>query len=279
MLNVLTIDVEDYFQVSAFENIVRFQDWPRYESRIERNTHKLLSLVAEKEIKVTFFVLGWVAEHYPQLVKEIYQEGHEIACHGYSHKLIYQQTKNGFREDVRKAKGILEGLTGDKVIGYRAPSFSIIEDTMWAFDVLIEEGFEYDSSIFPIRHDRYGMANWERFSHWIKRDGYGAIREFPLSTIQLFGINIPMAGGGYFRLFPYWLIRWSLQKINQQERQPFIFYLHPWEIDPEQPRLPAGYISRFRHYVNLAGTEKKLRKLLSTFTFTRVRDILASEGS
>jgi len=277
MLNALTIDVEDYFQVSAFEKIVRQQDWSHYESRIERNTHTLLSLLAAKGVKGTFFVLGWVAEHYPHLVTAIHEEEHEIACHGYSHKLIYQHPKALFREDIRRAKGALEDIIGDKILGYRAPSFSIIQDTLWALDVLIEEGFEYDSSMFPVRHDRYGIPDMERFPHSIER-ACGTIREFPLSTARLFGMNVPVSGGGYFRLFPYWLVKSGLKQINNKEKQPFIFYAHPWELDAEQPKLDAGYITSFRHYVNLTKTEKKLAQLLDDFRFTRVKDVLGRQS-
>ncbi|MDY6971068.1 MAG: XrtA system polysaccharide deacetylase [Thermodesulfobacteriota bacterium] len=277
MLNALTIDVEDYFQVSAFDEIVRFEDWSRYESRVERNTDSLLSLLTDKEIKATVFVLGWIADRYPKLVRDIQKEGHEIACHGYAHRLIYEHSRGFFRDDTRRAKAILEDITGEKVIGYRAPSYSIIKESLWALDILVEEGFEYDSSIFPIRHDRYGIPNGKRFPHSISRNRDKCIIEFPLSTIRFCGTNFPLAGGGYFRLFPYWLIRWGLNRINKAEKQGFIFYLHPWEIDPYQPRFNPGYISRFRHYVNLDRTREKLKRLISDFRFTTVKMVLANQ--
>jgi polysaccharide deactylase family protein, PEP-CTERM locus subfamily len=279
MLNALTIDVEDYYHVSAFESIVRKEDWPKFESRVERNTIGVLNILSDFNVKATFFILGWVAERFPQMVRDIQKEGHEIACHGYWHKLIYQRSRDFFRDDIRKAKAILEETAGTKVTGYRAPSYSIIQDTIWALDILIEEGFEYDSSIFPIRHDRYGMPDSERFPYIISRDGYGEIKEFPLSTIRFLGVNFPVAGGGYFRLFPYRFTRWALNRINKVERKPFIFYFHPWEIDPDQPRLKPGYVSRFRHYVNLSKTDGKLRKLLGDFKFTPVKNVLASVTS
>jgi len=277
MLNALTIDVEDYFQVSAFDGIVKYEDWPRYESRVERNTNSLLSLLADKEVKATSFILGWIADRYPKLVRDIQKEGHEIACHGYAHRLIYQQSRDFFRDDIRRAKAILEDITGEKIIGYRAPSYSIIQDSLWALDILVEEGFEYDSSIFPIRHDRYGIPNGKRFPHAISGNNDRNIIEFPLSTIRFCGTNFPLAGGGYFRLFPYWLTRWGLNRINKAEKQVFIFYLHPWEADPCQPRFNPGYISRFRHYVNLDRTLEKLRKLIGDFRFTTVKNVLANQ--
>ena len=277
MLNALTIDVEDYYQVSAFEPIIKHEDWIKFESRVEGNTEKIVKILYDLDIKATFFILGWVAEHSPQLVKEIQKQGHEIGCHGYAHKLIYQHSKDFFRDDIRKAKTILEEITGEKVVSYRAPSYSIIQESIWALDILIEEGFEYDSSIFPIRHDRYGIPDSARFPYIINRNGHGKIKEFPLSTIRFFGINFPITGGGYFRLFPYWFTRWGLKRINKVEKKPFIFYFHPWEIDPDQPRFNPGYISRFRHYVNLSKTEGNLKKLLTDFKFTTFKNILASQ--
>lgn len=277
MLNALTIDVEDYYHVSAFESIVRQEDWPRFESRVERNTMNVLGILSDYDIKATFFVLAWVADRFPQLVRNIQKEGHEIACHGYWHKLIYQYPRDFFRDDIRKAKAVLEEISGVEVVGYRAPSYSIVEDTLWALDVLLEEGFEYDSSIFPIRHDRYGMPDSARFPYVINRSGYGRIKEFPLSTVRFLGVNFPVAGGGYFRLLPYRFTRWALNRINKAEGKPFIFYFHPWEIDPDQPRLKAGSISRFRHYINLNKTEGRLKKLLGDFRFTPVKNILAGE--
>jgi polysaccharide deacetylase family protein (PEP-CTERM system associated) len=334
MLNALTIDIEDYFQVQAFSNVIKYEDWNNYECRIERNTDRILYILNEASqnskfksqnsklnqsvtqhttldtqhsLKATFFVLGWVAERYPDVVKRIHEEGHEIACHGYAHQLIYNQSEEEFRGDIRKAKAILEDITGDVVVGYRAPSYSIIDKSKWAFEVLIEEGFKYDSSIFPIRHDFYGMPKAPRFpfvislnktpnvefsvlnyeltaTHNSKPINQNSklntqnskfIMEFPLSTIRLFGMNLPISGGGYFRLFPYALIRKGLKSINEKESRPFIFYLHPWEIDADQPRVNnLSPKSRFRHYVNLTKTEEKFKKLIEDFQFSPIRHLL-----
>lgn len=402
MLNILTIDIEDYFQVHAFSNVIKFEDWDIYECRIERNVDRLLTILSSvpsphllkpkhsrtatlsnsithslnnsftKGVKGTFFVLGWLAERYPGLVKRIQKEGHEIACHGYAHQLIYTQSKEEFRQDIRKTKAILEDITGSEVIGYRAPSYSITNKSQWAFEVLVEEGFKYDSSIFPIRHDFYGMPNAPRFPFVVSLNGNSNVEfsmldvelgiaaphhrstaaldnsltyslnnsvsepqssvleaskqhqgstaalnnsfahslihsssdisalqhrntaeplegvtpsselrtqhsliEFPISTVKILGQNFPISGGGYFRLFPYPLIRKGLKSINQIENKPFIFYAHPWEIDPEQPRINGiSFRSKFRHYVNLDGTEPKFKKLLEDFQFSTIRQFL-----
>ena len=433
MFNILTIDVEDYFQVYAFSDVIKFEDWGNYECRIERNVDRILEILSDADynsnfkthnsnlndsvrspqrlkpqhsstsalkynselntqnskldhsvthspnnsftqrVKATFFVLGWIAERYPGLVRRIQKEGHEIACHGYAHKRIYTQSKEEFRQDVKRAKSILEDITGNEVMGYRAPNYSITNKSRWAFEVLIEEGFKYDSSIFPIRHDFYGMPNAPRFPFVVSLNGnnnyefsilnfklntaapnnrstaalnnsfthspnnsisnnskpqssvlevnsithpviipssgvsapqHGStaalnnllthspnnsissnsklitenstfIIEFPLSTVKLFGQNFPISGGGYFRLFPYSLIRRGLKSINQKESKPFIFYVHPWEFDPDQPRIKgAANLSKFRHYVNLDKTESKLRNLLGDFQFSTIRQIL-----
>ncbi len=273
MFNTLSIDVEDYFHVSNFEGVIRQFEWDCLEPRVHRNTFKLLEILEEFNCRATFFVLGWVAEKYPDIVRRIDACGHEIACHSYSHKLIFTQTPEQFRRETRRAKAVLEDITGREVIGYRAPSYSITRSTMWALDVLIEEGFRYDSSIFPIYHDRYGISDFERFPHTIKR-GAGEILEFPLTTVRMWGINLPIAGGGYFRLLPYPLVRWGLKAVNERERRPAIVYLHPWELDPEQPKIDAGRLMRFRHYINIAATEEKFRRLLSDFKFIPARDLL-----
>jgi len=378
-INFLTIDLEDYFQVHAFSNVIRFEDWGNYESRIEKNTHRLLDILNEciapnnsinstnpsnptsvlspndskflphtsnlkpqgldlapcsmpyapcGSPKATFFVLGWLAERYPHLIRKIKEDGHEIACHGYAHKLIYTQTREEFRDDIRKAKAILEDITGSEVCGYRAPSYSITKQSQWAFGVLAEEGFKYDSSIFPIHHDFYGFPNAPRFPFLISMNGNNnfefstlnfalqepqfsvlspshsvqpsvnssnstnsmnssnpsnspcsmphasSIVEFPISTVRILGVNLPMGGGGYFRLSPYPLIKKGLRRINEEEEQPFIFYIHPWEIDPDQPRINSiSRKSRFRHYVNLHKTESKFKKLLSDFNFSSIKEI------
>lgn len=272
MLNALTIDVEDYFQVSAFESIVNRQDWPAYECRVEPNTRLILSILREARVKATFFILGWVAEHFRSLVEEIAFDGHEIASHGYFHQLIYNQSKDEFRADLRKSIDILEGITGEPVLGYRAPSYSITRNSWWALDILIEAGLKYDSSIFPIHHDRYGISDFPRFPHQIKDDLY----EFPLSTLKIWGINFPIAGGGYFRLLPYPITRWAIKRVNDREAQPVIFYLHPWEFDPAQPRQKIGGLSEFRHYVNLDKTEAKFRRLLEDFQFAPVKSVIGN---
>jgi len=395
-INFLTVDLEDYFQVHAFSNVIRYEDWDNYESRIEKNTHRLLEILNDcvgpnnsmnstnlsrlpcneyvrgemrslfhwdssnsmnpsnsinsnnptsdlkpqgldltpcsmpsalcRPVQATFFILGWLAERYPHLIRTIREEGHEIACHGYAHKLIYTQTKEEFREDIRKAKAILEDLTGGEVIGYRAPSYSITQKSKWALEILMEEGFKYDSSIFPIHHDFYGFPQSPRFPFLISMNGNNnfefsllnfdlqepqfsvnstnsmnpsnpsnpsnssnspcsmphasSIVEFPISTVRILGVNLPMGGGGYFRLFPYPIIKKGLTRINRIEEMPFIFYLHPWELDDEQPRINGiGLRSRFRHYNNLRNTESKFKKLLSDFNFSSIKEITELNNS
>ncbi len=277
MLNALTIDVEDYYQVSAFESLVRFEDWPRFESRVEKNTHLVLDLLDEYRVKATFFVLGWEAEQRPHLVEAIAARGHEIASHGYRHRLIYSLAPAECREDLLRSKARLEAITGLEVLGFRAPSYSIVARSLWCLDLLIDLGFRYDSSIFPIHHDRYGIPGACRFPHPLERHGGGVV-EVPPSTVQILGTNVPIAGGAYLRFFPLRLIRWGIRRLNVVERQPAIIYLHPWELDPEQPRLPGPLKSRIRHYTNLDRTEPKLRRLLEEFSFAPVRDVLGQRG-
>ncbi len=382
MLNALTIDLEDYFQVHAFSKVIKFEDWGNFECRIERNTDHLLEILSSahspqhsithspghsltQKAKATFFVLGWIAERYPGLIQRIQKEGHEIACHGYGHKLVYTQSMDEFRQDIKKAKAILEDLTGGEVSGYRAPSYSITRNSLWAFGILVEEGFKYDSSIFPIHHDFYGFPDAPRFPFVVSLNGNQNVEfstlnvqlrtaepqhsttaarrnsithslinpssglsephhgttaapsnsithslinpssslsepqhsstgapnnlfphslinsksliEFPISTVRVFGTNFPMSGGGYFRLFPYPVVKRGLKKINQVEGKPFLFYLHPWEIDPQQPRVNGiSSRSKFRHYVNLDKTEFKFNKLLSDFRFSSIKELLRS---
>ncbi|WKZ32617.1 MAG: DUF3473 domain-containing protein [Thermodesulfobacteriota bacterium] len=264
--NALTIDVEDYYMVTGFADRVRFEDWPKFESRVAMSTRKVLALLSRYGVKATFFVLGWVAENDPRLVREIHSEGHEVACHGYNHRLIYDTTPDEFREDIRKSKRILEDISGRPVAGYRAASYSVTKKTLWALDILMEEGFLYDSSIFPIHHDRYGIPDACRFPYEIKRNG-GALMEFPPSTLRLLGQNLPVAGGGYLRLLPSWLTRAAAKKINSKERKPVIFYIHPWEVDEGQPRLKVGSLSAFRHYTNIKSTSAKLEGLMREFSF------------
>ena len=273
-LNAMTIDVEDYFQVSAFEPHVDRRDWLRFESRVCRNTDRLLEILARADVQATFFVLGWVAEQFPALVRRIVAAGHELASHGYEHRLIYELEPEAFRSDLRRARLALEAAAGVPVMGYRAPSYSVTRKSLWALDVLIEEGYLYDSSIYPIHHDRYGMPDWRRHIHQITRPA-GAIWELPGSTVRVFGTNLPIGGGGYFRLLPFAWTRHGFRQVNRNERQPAVFYLHPWEIDPAQPRLKAPVRSRIRHYHNLRKTEARLVRLLSEFRFGPVTRVLA----
>lgn len=275
MINALSIDVEDWFQVSDFEEKVQFAAWDQYESRIVSNTRRLLTLLAKYNVRATFFILTWNAEQLPELVREIDMAGHEIATHGYAHRLIYTQTRQEFRQDLARSLEILEEITGKKVLGYRAPSFSITKDSLWALDILLELGLRYDSSIFPVRDRLYGIPNSERFPFVVRQNESCALIEFPLSTVRVGRWNLPLGGGAYLRLLPYEFFRWGIQRLNHEGR-PAILYLHPWEIDPDQPRLAVrgkrGYSS---HYLSLEKTEQKLTRLLQDFSFAPVREVLA----
>ena len=273
IVNAMTIDVEDYFQVSAFEGIAPRHRWDDFESRVCANTERLLAIFDEAEVKATFFVLGWVAERHPELVRRIATAGHEIASHGYAHRLVYDLTRTAFRDDIKRSKDVLQSAFGGRVFGYRAPSYSVTPRSLWALDILIEEGFDYDASIFPIHHDRYGIPLSPREPYVLDRDA-GSLIEAPGSAIRLGPVNLPVGGGGYFRLLPYGWTRWGISRINVKERRPAIFYLHPWEIDPDQPRLAAGKLSRLRHYRNLDQTESRLRRLLADFRFGPMTHIL-----
>ena len=277
--NAFTVDVEDYYHVSAFEYQVERKDWGKFESRVERNVERLLELLAAHDVLGTFFVLGWVAEHHPQLVRRIHAAGHEIGSHSYWHRLIYRQTPEEFREDLIRSRDVLEETIGQKVRSFRAPSFSITRQSLWALDILAEEGFEFDSSVFPVYHDRYGIADARRDPHLVKTSA-GSLWEFPLSVRRIAGVNFPVSGGGYFRMLP---MRWTLHcldKINCRQGRPFVFYIHPWELDPEQPRLEFGTrLSRFRHYRNLAATEQRLHRLLSAFEFRPLCEVIANIAS
>ncbi len=273
VVNGMTVDVEDYFHVSVFEGIVPRAAWSGMQRRVCPNTERLLDIFDEFGIRSTFFVLGWVAERDPTLVRTIRGRGHEVASHGYAHRLVYDQTPAAFRADVRRAKRLIEDAAGCEVLGYRAPSYSVTPRSLWALDILIEEGYRYDASIFPIRHDRYGIPVSPRQPFIVHRAG-GTLVEIPGSTVRVGPLNLPVAGGGYFRILPYGWTRWGITRLNRVERRPAVFYLHPWEIDPDQPRLPAGRLGRFRHYRNLDKTEGRLRALLRDFTFAPVRSIL-----
>lgn len=272
-MNAFTVDVEDYFQVAALAPAIPRDTWPQREYRVESNTERLLALLAERGVHGTFFVLGWVAERSPGLVRRIAAAGHEVACHGYSHELIYRQSRQEFRDEAARAKGLLEDAIGQAVHGYRAASFSIIRDTLWALDDLIDLGFRYDSSIFAIRHDRYGIPDASPVPGRVTAPSGRSILEFPMAPANFFGLKIPVTGGGYFRILPYRLTLAGLRRINAAGR-PFAFYLHPWEIDPGQPRIAVGMLSRFRHYTNLERCQERLRRLLGEFAFCPMEQLL-----
>jgi polysaccharide deacetylase family protein (PEP-CTERM system associated) len=281
MLNALTIDVEDYFQVNAFAGVIRHDQWDRYPLRVDGNTRRILDMLDRYSIKATFFILGWVAERLPELTKEIHRRGHEVACHGYGHELIYAIGPERFRADIRHSKKMLEDQCGVQVNGYRAPSYSITKKSLWALDILVEEGFNYDSSIFPVMHDTYGIPDAQRFPHTLQ-SASGPLLEFPLTTLPMqLGwkhVRLPIAGGGYLRLFPVELLSWGIKRINSIEQQPAVVYFHPWEIDPEQPRIKeAGLKSRFRHYVNLDKTEGKLSYLYEKLQFGTMKEVLDAQ--
>jgi polysaccharide deacetylase family protein (PEP-CTERM system associated) len=273
IVNVMTVDVEDYFQVSAFEAVAPKNRWDGFESRVVANTERVLAVLRDAGVSATFFVLGWTAERYPHLVRRIVEEGHEIASHGYAHRLVYDMTPDEFRNDLREAKAALEAAGAGGVCGYRAASYSITARSLWAMDVLIEEGYAYDCSIFPIHHDRYGIPGAPRYPHIVERPG-GSLLEIPPSTVSFAGLNLPVAGGGYFRILPYAWTERGIRHLNQVEKQPAVFYVHPWELDPAQPRLAAGWRSRLRHYTNLGRTEERLRALLGTFRFGSISAVL-----
>lgn len=274
MLNAFSVDVEDYFQVGAFEKAVPRDSWDRLEHRVEPNTRRLLDLCDRYRVKGTFFCLGWVAERWPQLIRDIRDAGHELGTHGQDHKRVTTLTPREFREDVRRSKGIIEDIAGVEVIGYRAPNYSIVRETLWAVDVLVEEGFRYDSSIFPIRHDRYGIPDFPRFPRPLRGHHGASLQEVPISTVRLGGTNLPFIGGGYLRHFPFSFIRWGMERLNGFERRPAILYIHPWEIDPDQPRQPVRWLTRIRHYRNLHRTEERLERLFSEYSFTSIREVL-----
>jgi polysaccharide deacetylase family protein (PEP-CTERM system associated) len=268
--NALTVDVEDYFQVSALAPHIARADWERIPCRVERNMETILSLFAESGARATFFTLGWIAERYPGLVRRIVAEGHELASHGHGHLRIHEQTPAEFAQDIARAKALLEDLSGTEVKGYRAPSFSIGRRTLWAFERIAQAGYRYSSSVYPVRHDLYGMPDAPRFAYRPRAD----LLEIPVTTAAVLNRNLPAGGGGYFRLLPYAVSRALLRRVNQVDARPGIFYFHPWEIDPAQPRVPGtGLKTRFRHYVNLRRTEPRLRRLLRDFRWRRMDEI------
>jgi polysaccharide deacetylase family protein (PEP-CTERM system associated) len=270
MINLLTFDIEEWFHTTALHQYIDEQSWERLESSVIGNVHNLLELLADHQTRATFFILGWIAERYPRLVQEIHRSGHEIASHGYRHQLIYDLDRETFREYVQRAKALLEDLTGKPVLGYRATSFSIVSHTLWALDILRDAGFVYDSSMFPIKHDIYGINGFPRFPFRLEN----GLIELPASTIKLGGKNFPIAGGGYFRLYPYWLTKKGIESLNRAGH-PAMVYLHPWELDPDCPRVAhADWRTRFRQYVNLEKTTAKLKQLLTDFRFTPISQFI-----
>lgn len=267
--NAFTVDVEDYFQVSALAPYIPRQQWDNIPCRIERNVERILDLLSEQGAHATFFTLGWIAERYPVLVRRIVEQGHELASHGYGHLRASEQTPDNFHEDISRSKKLLEDIGGVAVQGYRAPSFSIGANNLWALDLLQDAGYRYSSSIYPIQHDHYGMPEAPRFA--FRPRGESGLLELPVTTVNVFGRNYPAGGGGYFRMLPYPMSRWCLNRVNRQDSQPCMFYFHPWEIDAEQPRQPGiNFKTRFRHYVNLSRMEGKICALLRDFEWDRV---------
>lgn len=274
--NALTIDVEDYFQVSAFAPYIRRDEWDSRECRVERNMDRILGLLDEQRTQATFFTLGWVAERYPAMVRRIVEQGHELASHGFGHQRASDLSPQAFYDDVHRAKCILEDLGGQPVLGYRAPSFSIGTGNLWALDTLLQAGYRYSSSIYPVRHDHYGMPDAPRFAHEVRP----GLIEVPPTTLRLFDRNLPSSGGGFFRLLPYGVSRWMLQQVNNRDGQSAIFYFHPWEIDEGQPRIGGiDAKTRFRHYVNIGRNERKLRRLLRDFRWDRMDRIFLGQAA
>jgi polysaccharide deacetylase family protein (PEP-CTERM system associated) len=272
MKNAITIDLEDYYQVSAFAQDVSVSHWDSFVSRVENNTARMLSILDDLSAKATFFTLGWVARKYPKLVREIADRGHEIACHSDIHRLVFSLSPKEFRDDTFHAKDVLEDVVGVPVRGYRAPSFSITRRSLWAFEVLAELGFTYDSSLFPIRHPNYGAPNAPRFPFAVATPS-GTIIEFPMPTLQMKGMKAPIGGGAYLRLLPYWYTRWGIRYLNIVENRPACIYLHPWELDPEQPRMNGSTTARMRHRIGLQDTESKFRRLLGDFHFDSLGEL------
>ena len=274
MIHGLSFDIEEHFQVAAFDSVARRRHWESQESRVERNTHLILDLLAAQGLQATMFVLGWVAERHHGLVRRIVEDGHELASHGYAHELITGQRPQDFREDIRRAKNLLENISGTRIFGYRAPTFSITRESEWALPILVEEGYHYDSSIMPVMHDYYGIPGANPRINTIETHA-GPIWEVPPSTYTWCGITIPIAGGGYFRLFPYRMLKPILQRV-ESKGQPLIMYLHPWELDPQQPRMRGSRLSQFRHYLNLEKVSSRLKALTQDFSFGPIRQLIPS---
>jgi polysaccharide deacetylase family protein (PEP-CTERM system associated) len=274
VMNALSVDVEEYYHATIFQEAMAGHELSRLESRVERSTDRVLDLLASHDVRATFFILGEVAAAHPGLVRRIAAAGHELACHGYDHSLVSDQSPERFRDGIRSAKTLVEDLAGCSVLGYRAPSFSIGRHEAWAYEVLAEEGFQYDSSLYPIVHDRYGDRTAPRFPHEVWRRGSLRLLEFPIATARLLGVNVPIGGGGFFRLLPAGFFTWGIGRLNRTERRPALFYFHPWELDPGQPRPPMAWHRRFRHYVGQARHAEKLARLLRTTSFHPIRDVL-----
>ncbi|HZU45532.1 MAG TPA: XrtA system polysaccharide deacetylase [Terriglobales bacterium] len=269
--DAMSVDLEDYFHVEAFADRIPRSQWDSFSLRVRENTERVLALFARHQCRATFFVLGWVAERDPGLIRQVAEAGHEVACHSYFHYRVNTLTPEAFREDLRRAKFAIEDAAGVKVLGFRAPTFSIVKESLWALDILADEGFEYDSSIFPVHHDRYGIPDAPRFAHWRQLRSGHSICEVPMATVRMGQQNFPAAGGGYLRLLPMWYTRWAMNRIHARDRQPVIIYFHPWEVDPGQPRLASDWKTRIRHYAGLRKTESRLDEILSR---TRVEPII-----
>jgi len=270
IVNALTIDVEDYFQVSAFAAHIPRASWDSLPCRVERNIDHILLLLADADVRATFFTLGWIAERYPEMIRRIVDGGHELASHGYEHYRATEQGYGQFLADIRLAKAVLEDTSGGKVKGYRAPSFSVGPRNKWAFEAIAEAGYRYSSSVYPIRHDHYGAPDAPRFAH----EACNGLLELPITTVRLLRSNWPAGGGGYFRLLPYGVSRWSIRRVNAIDRQPALFYFHPWELDPDQPRVKGpGARARFRHYLNLERMQPRVRRLLTDFSWDRIDNV------
>jgi polysaccharide deacetylase family protein (PEP-CTERM system associated) len=274
--NAMTIDVEDYFQVSAFAGHISKESWPSLPCRVEANVDRILAVLDSAAIKATFFTLGWIAERYPAMVRSLVDQGHELASHGYAHQRASDQDKNEFNDDIRRSKALLEDIGGQAVLGYRAPSFSIGTNNLWALDELQQAGYRYSSSVYPVRHDHYGMPDAPRFAFY--PNGEDGLLEVPITTVRMMDRNLPAGGGGYFRFFPYAMSRWLMQRVNEQDQQSAIFYFHPWEVDPDQPRQKnINLKTRFRHYVNLNRMEARLKALTRDFQWGRMDHIFLTK--
>ena len=275
VFNAMTVDVEDYFHVSNFESVIKREQWPSFEATVPRAMDRILEMFDEAGVRATFFVLGWVAERIPEVVRAIDAGGHEVASHGHLHRRVFRHPAKTFREDVRRSKQVLEDLIGKPVRGHRAPTFSIDHDSLWAMDVLLEEGYEYDSSLFPGRIYRPGFAEGFRYPHNIDRGEMGLIKEIPMTTLRMAGVKVPFAGGGFFRLYPYWFIHWGMKRINRADEAPVVVYFHPWELVPDQPRIRrASLPAKFKHYLNLRSFESKVVRLLRDFRFKTCLELI-----